>query len=67
MTGRMRYLPKLVIDEIEDIKLENNINDNGWAMKELVKYSRVGREVEKLNDAVILKFHHNKKKQRSIL
>lgn len=46
--GRHAWVPDFVIDEIEDIKRENKIEKNNHAMTHLVKYARVGRELERI-------------------
>lgn len=46
--GRMRYVPPVVIDEIEDIKREDEIEKGSEAFHKMVKYARVGREVKRM-------------------
>ena len=48
MKGRKGYLPAAIVDELEDIKRENRLKRDCSAMVELVKYARVGREVERI-------------------
>jgi hypothetical protein len=47
-TGKIRYIPSVVVDEVEDIRRENNVYDQAEAMKQLIKYARVGREMERI-------------------
>ena len=46
----MIYVPKSLIEELEDLKQENNLQQHrpGVALIELVKYARIGREAERL-------------------
>ena len=46
--GRVGWIPALLWTEAEDIKREDNINSDSQAMRELVKYARVGREAKRL-------------------
>lgn len=46
--GRIKYCPYVVIDEIEDIKREDEISIDAEAMRKLVKYARVGRESKRM-------------------
>jgi len=46
--GKMLYVPPVVIDEVEDIIREDKVNSRADAFKELTKYCRVGREVNRL-------------------
>ena len=43
--GRMMYVPPVVIEEVEDIKREDCLEQNSDAMKLMTKYARTGREV----------------------
>jgi hypothetical protein len=56
--GRNTYIPKSVLDETEDIKLELNINKQSKAFEKLVSYAKVGREAER-----ILTFNWRKKRK----
>ena len=47
--GRMVYVPAIVIDEIEDIKQEEEIVVGSEAFRKLVKHARIGREVDRLS------------------
>lgn len=46
--GRMKWMPAVVIDEIEDIKREDDVHADAEAMRKLVGYARVGRESKRL-------------------
>lgn len=54
----MIWAPPVILDEIEDVKREDGIHGGSNAMKEIVKYARVGREVSRL---VRLDFGRSKK------
>lgn len=47
-SGKKKYMPQVIIDELEDLKLEHNIERDHVAMEKLADYARVGREVERL-------------------
>jgi hypothetical protein len=42
------YVPPSLIDEINDIKREDDIFSQAEAMRKLVKYAQVGREAQRL-------------------
>ena len=46
--GRMKYLPAYVLDELEQIKQEQRVNKDNLALFEMVKYSKVGRELDRI-------------------
>ena len=46
--GRMKYVPAIVIDEVEDIQREDKIGEDAQAFRELVGYARVGREMKRI-------------------
>jgi len=46
--GRMKYVPPIVIDELEDIQREDKIGEDAQAFRELVGYARVGREMKRI-------------------
>lgn len=50
MKGKNKYLPSIVINELDDIKLEHNIKADSIAMGKMVKYTRVGRELERIKN-----------------
>jgi metal-responsive CopG/Arc/MetJ family transcriptional regulator len=43
--GRMMWVPKIVITELDSIKVERDIESNSEAFRQLVKSSRVARKV----------------------
>ena len=47
-SGRNKYIPRIVIEEVEDIKRSENIKVDALAFRKMVEHSRVGREVEKI-------------------
>lgn len=44
----MKYLPKPVIEELEIVKKVTGVGKDCQAFNELVNYSRIGREAEKI-------------------
>lgn len=42
------YCPFVVIDELEDIKREDSIDNSAEAFREFSRYARVGREVKRM-------------------
>ena len=46
--GKTAYIPKCVIEEIEDIKREDDLFSSGEAMRKLIKYARIGRETKRI-------------------
>lgn len=44
----MVYIPPVIIDELEDIRREDQIDSRVEAFRKLAKYSRVGREAKRL-------------------
>ena len=53
--GRMKYIPAVIIDELEDLKLEKGLESDSEAFGEIANYSQVGREVERIKN---FKFSH---------
>ena len=47
-TGRMIYLPRVVLEEMMDIKREDNIQSNSEAFRKMTQYTRVGREANRI-------------------
>lgn len=54
--GRMKYVPRVIIEEIEDLKTEKGLMSDSDAFREMAQHSQVGREVERM-----LKFRFNHK------
>lgn len=48
MKGRKGYLPSAIVNELEDIKREDRVKKDVSAMMQLVKYARIGREVQRI-------------------
>lgn len=44
----MKYVPPVIIEELEVIKQEHGLDVEVEAFKKMVGYSRIGREVENL-------------------
>ena len=63
--GKMIYVPRIVIEEVESIQLENDISSRSSAFEKMVKHSRVGR-ASKSVDALDIFRGPKKKKQRSM-
>lgn len=40
----MKYVPKIVFDELDDIKLEDNLFSDAEAFKKMTLYSKKGRD-----------------------
>ena len=53
--GRMKYIPAVIIEELEDLKLEKGLLNDSDAFREIANYSQVGRETERL---MTFKFKH---------
>lgn len=48
--GRVKYIPKIMLIELEDIKREDDIKVDCEAFRRLVKYARLGRETRRFTD-----------------
>lgn len=59
--GKHGYFPKIIMEEVEQVKKQKNIENDGEALREMAKYSMIGREVENLESSVTLSFLWNKK------
>lgn len=46
--GRMKYIPAVIMEELEDLKLEKGLEHDSDAFKQIANYSQVGRETERL-------------------
>jgi hypothetical protein len=44
--GRMTYVPKIVLEEIDTIKRNENIEIGSEAFRKLVGYARIGKEFQ---------------------
>ena len=60
----MVYAPRIVLEEIDDLKTSENLASNKDAWGNLVQHARVGREVERISR---LDFFGKKKRGRGIL
>lgn len=47
-SGKNKWVPRIVIEELEDIKDEYRLESDQEAFKELTKHARVGREVKRI-------------------
>jgi len=57
--GNLNYVPRVVIDEYEDIMREKEIRKKHEGYRKMVEYCRVGREVER-----IVKLDWSKKRKK---
>lgn len=48
LKGRMQYIPPVILVELNDIMRENRLENKSQAFKEMAKYTRVGRELERM-------------------
>lgn len=46
--GRLKYVPRNVLDEIEILKSEEKTSKDVVAFNKMVEHARVGRELEKV-------------------
>lgn len=44
--GRVKYVPPSVVQELESIKKANEIFKDSDGFKDMVRYARIGREIE---------------------
>jgi len=58
--GRLMYCPSSVIDELESIRYDKELDKKCEAFRKMVKYSQVGREMEKISK---LQFGKKKRKE----
>ena len=64
MTGKKKYVPQVVIEELDDIKEEYGLDTDRAAMGKMVDYTRVGREMERLMKGKIFGRRPTKKFKR---
>lgn len=46
--GKIKYVPRSVLNEIDKIKRENNMKRDVIAFNKLLEHARVGKEVERI-------------------
>jgi hypothetical protein len=46
--GRITYVPKNVLDELEDIMREKEIRKKSKGFDEMTRFAKVGREAERI-------------------
>ena len=46
--GKNKYVPPVIIDELDDIKREDNLQSDIEAWQKMTKYTRVGREAKRM-------------------
>jgi hypothetical protein len=61
--GRMRYVPISILEEAEDLKAEKNLKKTSDALREIAKYSQIGREAERI---MKLDFHWKPKQIKDL-
>lgn len=44
----MKYVPKVILEELEDVKREKGMIGDSEAFRKIAGYSQVGREAERL-------------------
>jgi hypothetical protein len=52
--GKMIYVPKIVIEELHNIKVEKGLDSRSAAFKNMVNNARVGREIEIMREKFLL-------------
>ena len=52
MSGKKKYVPQIVIDEMDSLKDEQNILRDSEALKKMAEYSKRGRNIEKMFNKV---------------
>lgn len=62
LKGRNKYLPPIILEELDTVKEMNKLNKDVEGFEALAQYARVGREVERLNNAIFGGF--GKKRRR---
>ena len=60
--GRNKYVPSVVIEELGDIRREDDLVGEAEAFKKMVKYSQVGREANRL-----MRLDWSKKRKKGVL
>ena len=58
-----KYIPKIVIEEVIDIKQEHQIKQDAEAFRKMADYSQLGRELERI---MTFKFNHKPRKGRKL-
>ena len=54
MKGKMKYFTSDLLEELESVKSRNNLMRDSTAQKELAKYSKVGRELERITEFFLI-------------
>lgn len=47
-SGKHKWVPRIVIEELEDIKDEYKLESDQEAFQELTRHARIGREVKRV-------------------
>jgi len=55
--GQLKYLPKEVIKELEDIKINFNVDKDSNAFRKMVDFAQIGRDI-----TINLSFERKKKR-----
>lgn len=64
--GKVRYLPKQTLDEMERIMVSEDINVGSEALRKMASYSEIGREVKKniITNREVNKVMNKKKRRK---
>jgi hypothetical protein len=63
--GKTMYAPKVLLEEIQDLKIEEGLSSNKETIGRLVQYSQIGREVNRIRTLNL--FGHRPRKRRGLL
>lgn len=63
MKGKIIYVPKSILKELDKIKRDNKSSKNINALNDLANYSRIGREVGYINSLNFKKMHPFKRRK----
>jgi len=47
VSGKVTYVPRVVLREIDDLKIEDKLKKDSEAFKKMVEYARMGRELKR--------------------
>ena len=61
------YVPPDVITQIHTIKIEDGIHSNAEAMRKMVNYSNIGREIDNIRHRFLFRDKKKKYKQNGLI
>lgn len=61
--GRVKYVPKTVLDELEKISNENGIPSGSPSMYKMVEYAKLGRRITMINDKFYMRDKQNMRRR----